>query len=168
MRETLNKKFISKNNYLISLLSILIIGILLGILTMQKLNIKTRIIKGISMKNTLNEGTRNLYISKDFKNIKRQNIVIFKMYYNGEEIEVVKRVIGLPGENILIKGDEVYINGNLLEEPYALYDHMGDDNIEVQIKENEYFVIGDNRYESGDSREYGPIPKENISYILIK
>jgi signal peptidase I len=135
---------------------------------MQKLNIKTRIIKGISMENTLNEGTRNLYISKDFKSIKRQNIVIFKMYYKGEEIEVVKRVIGLPGETILIQGDKVYINGNLLEEPYALYAHLGDDNMEVQIKENEYFVMGDNRYESGDSREYGPIPKENILYILIK
>ena len=70
--------------------------------------------------------------------------------------------------SILIKGDKVYINGNLLEEPYALYDHIGDDNIEIQIRENEYFVMGDNRYESGDSREYGPIPKENISYILIK
>jgi len=91
-----------------------------------------------------------------------------KIYYNGEEIEVVKRVIGLPGETILIKGDKVYINGKLLEEPYALYDHIGDDNIEIQIRENEYFVMGDNRYESGDSREYGPIPKENISYILIK
>ena len=168
MRETLNKKSISKNNYLIFLFSILIIGIFLGILTMQKLNIKTRIIKGISMENTLNEGTRNLYISKDFKSIKRQNIVIFKMYYKGEEIEVVKRVIGLPGETILIQGDKVYINGNLLEEPYALYAHLGDDNMEVQIKENEYFVMGDNRYESGDSREYGPIPKENILYILIK
>lgn len=168
MREALKKKSISRKTYIVSLISILIIGVFLGILTMEKLNIKTRIIKGVSMENTLHEGTRNLYISKDFKDIKRQDIVIFKMYYNGEEIEVVKRVIGLPGETILIKGDKVYINGNLLEEPYALYDHLGDDNLEVQIKENEYFVMGDNRYESGDSREYGAILKENILYILIK
>lgn len=168
MRETFKKKSISRKVYIVSLISILVIGILLGSLTMQKLNIKTRIIKGISMENTLHEGTRNLYISKDFRNIKRQDIVIFKMYYNGEEIEVVKRVVGLPGEIILIKGNKVYINGNLLKEPYALYDHLSDDNIEVQIRENEYFVMGDNRYESGDSREYGPIPKENILYILIK
>jgi signal peptidase I len=168
MSEALKKKSISRKIYIVSLISILIIGVFLGILTMEKLNIKTRIIKGVSMENTLHEGTRNLYISKDFKDIKRQDIVIFKMYYNGEEIEVVKRVIGLPGETILIKGDKVYINGNLLEEPYALYDHLGDDNLEVQIKENEYFVMGDNRYESGDSREYGAILKENILYILIK
>lgn len=168
MRESLKKKSISRKVYIVSLISILIIGVFLGILTMEKLNIKTRIIKGVSMENTLHEGTRNLYISKDFKDIKRQDIVLFKMYYNGEEIEVVKRVIGLAGETILIKGDKVYINGELLEEPYALYDHPGDDYMEVQIKENEYFLMGDNRYESGDSREYGPIPKENILYVLIK
>ncbi len=162
------KKSMSKLEYFIVLILIFIIGILFGMQTFFKLNIHTGSIMGQSMENTLHEGTRTLYISKEIKPPKRGDIIYFYGYSDGELINVVKRVIGLLGETILIKEDKVYINEGLLEEPYALYTYPVDDYIEIELKRDEYFVLGDNRSHSSDSRYYGAIPKKNILGVLIK
>lgn len=162
------KKSMSKLEYLIVLSLFFIIGVLFGMQTLLKLNIKTGSIMGPSMENTLYEGTRTLYISKEIKPLKRGDIIYFYAYSDGELINVVKRVIGLPGETILIKEDNVYINEELLEEPYALYTYPVEDYIEIELKQDEYFVLGDNRCHSSDSRYYGAIPKKNILGVLIK
>ncbi len=162
----------SKKEYLSSLVCIFIIGMCLGMLAIANVGIDTGIIRGASMKNTLTDGDKTLFISEDIKPIKRGDIINLYGYLDEELINVAKRVIGLPGETIFIDGVNVYINDKLLDEPYALYIHEDciDLNIKVQvkIKENEYFVMGDNRCASDDSRLFGTIPKENILGVMIK
>ena len=137
-------------------------------IALLKLDISTGVVKGSSMEATLFDGSKNLYISKEIKALKRGDIISFYAYGDGELINFVKRVIGFPGETILIKEDKVYINNKLLKDPYALYTCHVDDYIEIELKEAEYFVLGDNRCYSMDSRHFGAIPKENIIGVLIK
>jgi len=73
----------------------------------------------------------------------------------------IKRLIGLPGENIDIRQGSIYINGQPLSEPYATISFASDIPIQ-RLKPDEYFVVGDNRSSSLDSRNVGPIPGENI------
>ncbi len=167
MRKYLHKKTLTKKEFLILLFSIFIIGFSFGMLTIVELRIDTGIVSGTSMNNTLTEGTKNLYISPEIKQIKRGDIISFYAYVDGELVNIVKRVIGLPGETVHIIRDSVYINGELIEEPYALYTHPIEDDMEVNIKVDEYFVLGDNRCESSDSRHYGTIPKHNILGVII-
>lgn len=74
---------------------------------------------------------------------------------------IVKRCIGLPGDKIKIKGNIVYVNGKQLKEDY-IAEPMVTDDMSVTLGDDEYFVMGDNRNDSTDSREIGPIPKDKI------
>lgn len=95
---------------------------------------------------------------------KRGDVVIFKSPKN-PDIDYIKRVIGLPGETITLIGGQYYINGKVLEEPYNynkpvfggsfLREHQP-----VEVPPGYYFVSGDNRPGSSDSREFGFIQKE--------
>lgn len=81
---------------------------------------------------------------------------------------VLKRVIGLPGEHIQITNDVITVNGEVIEQPFdyipADYDYSED----IVLKENEYFVMGDNRANSNDSRFFGPITKDQIKTLYNK
>ncbi len=111
-----------------------------------------------SMEPTLNAGDR--IISERCENIKRKDIV---MLYapKGEKEILVKRVIGLPGERIKIEGGFVYINGEILHEPY-IKEKPNYEKEEIDIPMDSYFLLGDNRNESEDSSIWGPVSKEHI------
>ena len=106
-------------------------------------------------------------ISYLFVNPKRGDVVIF--HYPGAPSEkYIKRIIGLPGEKVSIKNNKVYIynkenpQGFLLNEYYIPYNlDLGSD-LNEDLSINEYFVIGDNRENSSDSRTWGVLPKEFI------
>lgn len=103
-------------------------------------------------------------ISYRFKDPQRGDVVIFQYPKNPRE-DYIKRVIAIPGETIVINQGKVYINGFLLEEPYLNQATQTNDSASVFRKTmgvNEYFVMGDNRSNSSDSREWGLLPKFNI------
>jgi len=83
--------------------------------------------------------------------------------------EFIKRVIGLPGEKVMVKNGHVYINDKLIHEPYladSVYTNPGDflaEGVEYTVPAGEYFVMGDNRPNSSDSRYWGPITKSEMT-----
>lgn len=96
----------------------------------------------------------------------RGDVIIFK--YSDTQ-DFIKRVIGIPGDEVMIKDGKIYINGSLLNESKYLsesvitnggsYLHEGQS---ITIPDEEYFVCGDNRTNSSDSREFGPIKRDKI------
>ena len=100
-------------------------------------------------------------LKKYDKNYERFDIVVFDY----GDSKLVKRIIGLPGETIEYKNGELYINNQKVDDPFANKTKdfkLSDLNLEV-IPENTYFVLGDNRTNSSDSRIIGPISKDSIN-----
>ncbi len=114
-------------------------------------------VSGDSMYDTLEDGD-NLWIDKlsyRFKDPERYDIVVFP--YQDSEVYYIKRIIALPGETIRIDEEgNIYINGEILEEEYGYEtitpSMIGRADKEIKLGEDEYFVMGDNRNESKDSR----------------
>lgn len=136
------------------------IAILLMILLIRAYIITPVRVEGTSMYNTLDEGDI-LLLEKYDQNYERFEIVVFEL--NGERL--IKRVIGLPGETVEFKNNSLYINGEKLEEEYG-YGITANFQLEdlgyTIIPDNYYFLVGDNRNNSLDSRYFGCIPKEKI------
>jgi signal peptidase I len=101
-------------------------------------------------------------------NYQRGDVVVFK-FPQAQNREVVKRVIGLPGETIRLEEGVFYINGQAFIENFDIipdtintHDFLNDGGASRIIPENEYFLVGDNRQESADSRKFGPVNKDLI------
>ena len=107
------------------------------------------------------------------RDIRRRDIVVFK-YPNEPQRDFIKRVIGLPGETLELRNKKVYINGEPLDEPYVHFLEPASDSQEVtsfdvrerygpvRVPEGQYFVMGDNRDNSQDSRYWGFLPRGYI------
>jgi signal peptidase I len=117
------------------------------------------LVDGASMDNTLKDG--QLVIINKFSMIvskpKRFDIVVVKN--NDSHDKIIKRVIGLPNEKIVYRDNNLYINGELYKEDYVLGNTT---DYEVETGEDEYFVLGDNREVSKDSRILGNFKKKDI------
>jgi signal peptidase I len=86
------------------------------------------------------------------------------------EDDLIKRVIGLPGETITISENQVHVNGVALEEPYLAPDLVMPDEGPFEVGEDEVFLMGDNREFSFDSRRFGNIPLEDLvgrAFVII-
>lgn len=128
---------------------------------------KTTVI-GSSMESTLYAGD-SIIINKFAYRIsdpKRFDVIVFKQSGKEHSFYNVKRIIGLPGETILIKDGHIYINGEILEETINVEEmvNYGLAAEEITLEENEYFVLGDNRNNSEDSRfaSIGNITRDEI------
>ena len=125
---------------------------------------------GNSMQPTLNDGD-NLMVDKisyRFKDPERFDIIVFPFVYK-ESTYYIKRIIGLPGETVQIDEEgKIYINGELLQESYGKEiikeENRGLAAAPITLGEDEYFVMGDNRNNSSDSRlaEVGNIKRDQI------
>lgn len=115
-----------------------------------------------SMRTTLMEGDRilvNKFIYR-FTDPIRGDIVVFK-YPPDEKRIFIKRIIAVGGETVEIRDAKVYIDGKELAEPY-LKVVMEGDFAPVKVPANSFFVMGDNRNESDDSRYWGFVPRKNV------
>lgn len=112
-------------------------------------------VSGSSMETTLSSGDQLIVdkISYRFRDPKRYDIVVFPYRYE-ENTYYIKRIIGLPGETVQIVDGMVYINGSLLNEHYGneVIEDPGSAAEPITLGDDEYFVLGDNRNNSQDSR----------------
>ena len=112
-------------------------------------------VSGHSMETTLQDGDQLIVdkISYRFRDPKRYDIIVFPYQYE-ENVYYIKRIIGLPGETVQVIDGYVYINGEKLDEHYGA-EVMADPGIAAEpitLGDDEYFVLGDNRNHSSDSR----------------
>ncbi|MEI6580698.1 MAG: signal peptidase I [bacterium] len=122
------------------------------------------IVSGSSMVPTFENGQYLIVDELSYRlgNPKRDDVVIFR-YPNDQKKFFIKRVIGLPNETVDIKGNEVtiinkeYPNGFKLDQPFVK--NISDSSTHFELKNNEYFVMGDNRPASADSRSWGAVPR---------
>ncbi len=126
-------------------------------------------VKGSSMYPTFKDGEYILTdkISYRIGDPARYDVVVFKSPKD-QDVDFIKRVIGLPGETVRVEGGKTYLNNKLLAEPYLasnVYTAGGlflRDGQTLTIPEGEYFVMGDNRPHSSDSREWGLVTKDEF------
>lgn len=125
------------------------------------------LVRGASMDPTFKNNDYLIvdHISLIFEKPQRGDIVIFKSPIQNS-MQLIKRVTGLPGETVIIKGNEVTIknrenpNGFKLNESYVKYPSAND--LTIELRDNNYFVMGDNRAASFDSRSWGILPEKLI------
>lgn len=139
---------------------ILIIGLFFRFLIVQPF-----VVDGPSMEPNFHDKEAILVdkISLKIRPPERGEVIIFKAPPQPNE-DYIKRIIGLPGETITIEKSNVYINDKLLSEVYLSADGQmaADEYYQKTLTQDEYFVMGDNRPHSSDSRNWGAVPKKNL------
>lgn len=144
----------------------IVIAVLIVVFVVQPVRVE-----GQSMMPRLNDQDR-IFVNKfiyplrewlgDKEPIKRGDIVVL-LYPDDPAKSYIKRVAGLPGEMVQIEHGKLYINGQLIEEPYLDADYLSYETTgPTQVKDHHYFVLGDNRRNSSDSRSWGLVPEKYI------
>jgi signal peptidase I len=118
-------------------------------------------VDGFSMRPTLEDGEFVLVnkLSYRFGAVQRGDIIVFHFPVNPNE-ELIKRVIGLPGDHVAVKNEHVFVNGQQLDEPYIAAAPLYSG--EWLIGPDQLFVLGDNRNDSSDSHSWGLLPVEKV------
>ncbi len=121
-------------------------------------------VEGTSMAPQLHDQDR-LFINKfayNFEKIERDDVVVF-YYPRDTQKSYIKRVIGLPGDTVRITDGRVFVNGKAIAEPYVPERYQDVRSMdEFRVPEGEYFVMGDHRSISSDSRDFGPVARNLI------
>jgi signal peptidase I len=121
-------------------------------------------VEGTSMAPLISDQER-IFINKlvyKFEPISRGDVVVF-WYPSDRTKSFIKRVVGLPGESVEIRQGKVYVNEKLVDEPYILPAYLDANSYPAfRVPAHQYFVMGDHRDSSNDSRMFGPVPAEYI------
>jgi signal peptidase I len=154
------------------LLAVLLASCLASYATINRWFLSTVVVQGRSMAPTLHDGDRCLLnrLSYLYGSPKRGDLVVLRD--RAEDDLAVKRIVALPGESVRVSQGRMFVNGRRLVEPYL---ENGTETVaptgaheSYSLRANEYFVLGDNRAESEDSRYYGPVSREQIIGTLIR
>ncbi len=166
-KEKKEEKPRSKQSIVIEMVIYLVL-ILVCIFIIPRYVIQRTVVDGKSMENTFVSGQSLLVekVSKHFSDPKRYDIIVFYPHEIGGDEYYVKRLFGLPGETIKITGNDIYINGSKIKDGYGKVPMRSGGIAETEIKlaDDEFFVLGDNRGVSLDSRDpsLGPIKRANL------
>jgi signal peptidase I len=118
-------------------------------------------IEGQAMAPTLKDGDRAL-LSREFTTLERGDIVAFK-YPRDESKSFIKRIVGIPGDRLESAEGRITLNGQALEEAYVAEANRSRDSWgPITVPEGEYFMLGDNRRNSSDSRMWGSVRRDAI------
>ncbi len=152
----------SVREFFVELLQVVIVALVI-IIPVRYFFIKPFYVKGASMEPTFFDHEYLVIdeISYRFKEPVRGDIIVFR-YPRDPKQYFIKRIIGLPGETVQVTGSNVYINGEQVEEPYLDEGTTTVGEMVVTLQPDEYFVLGDNRSFSLDSRSFGPLPRQYI------
>ncbi len=140
---------------------VLVVGLIFRALVIQPF-----VVDGVSMEPNFHDKEALLVdkITYKFREPQKGEVTIFQAPQKPSE-DYIKRIVATPGETVIITNGKVFINGYLLEEPYlsnGTQTQTSENIFRKTLKPNEYFVMGDNRSNSSDSREWGVVPKVNI------
>ena len=139
---------------------------LIAVFTLLQLALPRSEVHGRSMEPTFVEGQRLIISRVNYMvgNPQRGDVLVFNSpQSDSDDPSLIKRVVGLPGELVEIRDQEVYINGERLDEPYIKEPCTRQcRDRQWQLENDEYFVMGDNRNVSNDSRAFGPIKHSAI------
>ena len=165
--EKIASAFSSVGQFLLSFLETVVVALVISLILYLFIMTPHEVI-GNSMHPTYQNGEylmANKLLYK-FKEPQRGDVIIFK--YSDTQ-DFIKRVIGLPGDKVMLKDGHIYINDKLVDESSylsnSIYTNGGEflhEGETITVPEGQYFVCGDNRPHSSDSRTFGPITKENI------
>lgn len=118
-------------------------------------------VEGQSMEKTFYNGAIVIvYKYHSSQPYNRGDIIVADIKTTPEREKVIKRIIGIEGDHVVIRDGCVMINGQCLTEPYAI--SSGEDEVDVFVPKGGYFIMGDNREKSKDSRTYGCIFQEDV------
>ena len=141
-------------------------GVVLLSIVLNKFVIQKVEVDGPSMNTTLKTGQQLMVqkVSYHFTDPKRGDIVVFQPPGYEDDTLYIKRVIGVPGDRVQIIDGYIYLNGKKYDDPQWREEILdpGIAGEEVTVGEGEYFVVGDNRNDSTDSREFGAVEKSRI------
>ncbi len=132
------------------------------ILLLHAFVLQVSVVRGHSMEPCLNDGDRLVVdrISPSLSGIARFDVVVMRCPTD-PQLDYVKRIVGLPGERVAIRAGRVVVDGlPIADEPLVLRDDAEMD--EIVVAPGHYFVLGDNRAISCDSREFGVVPAESV------
>ncbi len=171
------KKVRSTKKSVIEWVLVLIVAVLVSF-TIRTYVVQTFLIPSPSMKPTLYEGNRILVdkLSVDFGTINIGDIVVFKAppdvakICNDPVTDLVKRVIGVPGDVLYTQGNAIYVNGKKLDQKWSVFPTMGPTVIKkMTVPKGQYFMMGDNHANSCDSRAWGTVPRSDmIGKVFLK
>jgi signal peptidase I len=149
---------------------VVLVAAVLASLLIRTFVFQTYYIPSKSMEPTLYVGNRIMVdkLSVEFGTINIGDIVVFKAppevktKCNDSVADLVKRVIGVPGDHLTSRGNTIFVNGVALKEKWSHYEPLGGPIGHVTVPPGRYFVMGDNHANSCDSRYWGDVPRADI------